>query len=263
MGLKDFQILIIDSESNQCVLLEDYVFDADLNDEDKFDVIKFIVDDHHLLLANFWKNINLIIKNRTFSFVPKKLFTEEKISSYLKINSAFDPNLDELMLTYHTELDFVNVFSVSKAIVRLTSKVYPGRKVKFIHQSSALINGAISNNEIGEKDIVIYIDRFGLHIIVVKNKQLVFYNQYIIKRFDDYIKFIRMVADELDFDLNADKINLYGYLGKNTPHFNELKKTLAQLTFGNRPETLFYGYVFDEVMEHQYFDLFSTETLSS
>jgi hypothetical protein len=113
----------------------------------------------------------------------------------------------------------------------------------------------------GEKDVVIYIDRFGLHILVAKDKQLVFYNQYIIKRFGDYIKFIKMAASELNFNLASDKITLYGYLGKKTPHFNELKKSMHQLTLGQRPENINFGYVFDELLEHQYFDLFSTQTI--
>jgi len=262
LGFKDFQILITDTETNQCILLEDYVFESKLEDYEKSDVIKFIFDDHHLLLANFWKNINLIIKNRAFSFIPKNIFNEEKISTYLKVNASFDPEEDELMLMYHRQLDFVNVFSVPKSIVNLVSKVYPGRKIRYIHQSSSLVNGVVAQNEIGQRDIVIYIDRFGLHILVARDKQLIFYNQYIIKKFDDYLKFIKMVSVELNFNLESDKISLYGYLGRNTPHFNELRKSIQELTLGHRPDNLNFGYVFDEVLEHQYFDLFSTQTIS-
>ena len=181
---------------------------------DKHAAIKFIFDDHHLLLANFWKSINLVIKNRTFSFVPKSLFEETNISSYLKAHTVFDSSKDEIMLSYHKQLDMVNIFSVPKSLVELTSIVYPGKKVRFIHQSSSLINGVLAKNELGQKDIAIYIDRFGLHIILVNDKNLVFYNQYIIKKFDNYIKYIRMVANELQFDLLNDRISLYGYLGE-------------------------------------------------
>ncbi len=263
IGLRDFQILIIDSETKQCILLEDYILDPELDEDNRFAVIKFIVDDHHLLLANFWNSINVIIKNRTFSFIPKKLFTEEKVATYLKLNSAFDPSNNEVMLTYHKELDFVNVFSTPRPIVDLVQRVYPGKRIKFLHQSSSLINGVITQSVSDEKNVVIYIDRFGLHILVAKNKKLLFYNQYAIKKFDEYIKFIKLAASILDFDLVADKISLYGYLGKNTPHFNELKKSMHLITLGKRPEYLTYGYVFDEILEHQYFDLFSTEILSA
>ncbi len=259
--MKDFQILIIDSELNQAVLLEDYVFDPKLQDSDRPEVIRFIFDDHHLLLANFWKTINVIIKNRIFSFVPKQHFSEDQIPSYLNINADFNPSQNEVMLIHHKISDFVSVFSVPKSLVRLTSKVYPGKAIKFFHQSSLLIHGVVSKNEIGQKDVVLYIDRFGLHIIVAQDKKLVFYNQYIIRKFEDYLRYIKLAANELGFSLEEDTISLYGYLGKNTPHFDALKKTIQQLTLGNRPKNIYFGYVFDEVLEHQYFDVFSTDRL--
>ena len=263
VGPNDFQILITDSETNQCVLLEDYVFDTKLDDKAIVATVNFIFDDHHLLLANFWKGITLIIKSNKFSFVPKNLFSEGNIFSYLKINTSFNRSQNEVMLTYHRQLDFVNVFSVPKSIVELVSRVYPGKKIKYVHQSSSLIDGVIAKNEFGQKDVAIFIDRFGLHILVVNNKKLVFYNQYRIKRFGDYLKYIKLVANELKFDLGLDRISLYGYLGKKTPHFNELKKTMHRLTLGSRPTNLNFGYVFDEVLDHQYFDIFSTDTFGA
>ena len=262
IGQADFQILIVDSETNQCILLEDYVFDPKLDNSKKFGVVKFIFEDHHLLRANFWKAITIIIKNRIFSFVPKALFNENRISSYLNINTPFDSSRDEVMLTYHKKLDFVNVFCVPKSIVDLAAGYYPGKKIKYIHQSSSLINGVISKNDPLHKDMVVYIDRFGLHILVVSDKNLVFYNQYAIKKFSDFLKYIKIVADELNIDLGRDKIILYGYLGENTPHFMELKKTMRELALGDRPKNLNFGYVFDEVHEHQYFDLFSTDLIN-
>lgn len=259
IGTKDFQILITDHETSYILLLEDYVFDPGLSDDDKKEVVKFIFDDHHLLLANFWKSINLIIKNRNYSFVPYDLFEEKKASTYLSVNTSFNSFDDEIMLTYHKYLDMVNVFSVPVPFVRLLSTLYPGKKIKYIHQSSSIINGVYAQNMEGRKDIAIYLDRFGMHVVVIENKRLIFYNQYIIKKFGDYTNYLRIVAQELGFDLNYDDIKVYGYLGQNTPHFIELKKNIKQLAFGNRPANLKFGYVFDELMDHQYFDLFASE----
>jgi len=260
IGHKDFQILVTDYETGYVVLLEDFVFETGLEAQRKKGTVKFIFDDHHLLLANFWKSINLIIKNRNYSFVPYHLFDEVKASSYLSINTSFDSGEEELMLTYHKHLDLVNVFSVPSWVVDLLSTTYPGKRISYIHQSSSIINGVLAQNSANQRDIAIYIDRFGLHVLVLQGKKLIFYNQYIIKRFTDYVQYIQMVAKELEFDPTIEEIKIYGYLGINTPHFQELKKTLTELSFGNRPNKLKYGYVFDELQEHQYFDLFATKT---
>lgn len=261
IGQKDFQILITDHETNYVVLLEDYVFDPKLDDLAKKEVVKFIFDDHHLLLANFWRSINLIFKSRNYSFIPHQLFDEKKASTYLSINTSFDADTEEIMLTYHRYLDLVNVFSVPIWIVELLSGIYHGKRINYIHQSSSLINGLHSQNIAGRKDIALYLDRFGLHILVIDDKKLVFYNQYNIKKFIDYANFIKMVSKEIDFDLENDQIKIYGYLGQSTPHFQELRKSIQQLSFGERPKNVKFGYVFDELMEHQYFDLFATQSL--
>jgi hypothetical protein len=261
IGQKDFQILVTDHETNYVVLLEDYVFDPKLDDLAKKEVVKFIFDDHHLLLANFWRSINLIFKSRNYSFIPHPLFEEKKASTYLSINTTFDAETEELMLTYHRHLDLVNVFSVPIWIVELISGIYHGKRINYIHQSSSLINGLHSQNIPGRKDIALYLDRFGLHILVIDDKKLIFYNQYHIKKFIDYTNFIKMVSKEIDFDLENDQIKIYGYLGQNTPHFQELRRSIQQLSFGERPKNVKFGYVFDELMEHQYFDLFATQSL--
>jgi len=261
IGNRDFQVMVTDSESRQILLLEDFVLDPTLNDEIKFDVLQFIFDDHHLLLANFWKTISVVIKNRSFTFVPYALYEEESIGNYLNYNASLDPNSEDVMLTYHKHLDMVNVFAFPVKLRELVTAIYPGRKIIFQHQSSCLINGTFLNNAPEMRDFTIYIDRFGLHILVMDDKKLLFYNQYIIHQFGEYQKYMRMAAASFNFDFEKDTVNLYGYLGKNTPHFAEFKKFLPHLSLGGRPNNLNFSYIFDELLDHQYFDMYSSELL--
>ncbi len=261
IGSRDFQVLVTDNESRQILLLEDFVFDPTLNDSIKYDVLQFIFDDHHLLLANFWKSISIVIKNRSFSFIPYALYQEQSLVSYLNLNAALQPHTEDVMLTYHKHLDMVNVFTVPVKLREIVTTIYPDRKIFFQHQSSCLINGAFLNNTPGKRDFTIYIDRFGLHILVMDDKRLLFYNQYIIHQFGEYQKYMRMAAASFNFDFEKDAVNLYGYLGINTPHFAEFKKFLPHLTLGTRPDNLHFGYIFDELLDHQYFDVYSSESL--
>jgi hypothetical protein len=261
IGIRDFQVLVTDNENRRVLLLEDFVFDPTLDDAMKYEVLQFIFEDHHLLLANFWKSINVIIKNRNFSFVPYALYDETCNGKYLKLNAVLDTHTDDVMLTYHRRLDMVNVFSVPTNLRKMLNSIYPGRNIIFQHQGSCLVNGAIQNKKSGNKEFTIYIDRFGLHVLIVKDKKLIFYNQYLIHQFGEYQKYIKLAATEFDFDLEHDVIFMYGFLGKSTPHFVELKKFLPHLTLGSRPDHLDFGYVFDELLEHQYFDVFSSESI--
>jgi hypothetical protein len=126
-----------------------------------------------------------------------------------------------------------------------------------VHQSSVLIDRAIAKSRLDSKEtLLLYIDRFSLHIAVAQGGSLRFYNQFPIKKFEEYIRFVHMVTNELGLRHKEARMLLYGYLGKNTPHYEELKKAMGQLQLGTRPEGLTFGYVFDEVSDHQYFDLY-------
>ncbi len=261
IGVRDFQVLVTDNENRRVLLLEDFVFDPTLDDSVKYEVLQFIFEDHHLLLANFWKSISIIIKNRNFSFVPYALFDESCIGKYLKLNAKLDTQSDDVMLTYHRHLDMVNVFTIPVKLRKMLTSIYPGRNIIFQHQSSCLVNGAMQNKKSAKKEITLYVDRFGIHILIIAEKKLIFYNQYLIHQFGEYQKYITLAATEFGIDIETDVIFLYGYLGINTPHFAEFKKYLPHLALGSRPDHLDFGYVFDELLEHQYFDVFSSETV--
>jgi hypothetical protein len=257
LGKRDFQVLVSDTVSNKCLLLEDYVFHKSESTDKKLKFLEYIFDDHHLLMAGFWKSINFSWKNRKFSFVPSEIFSEESLSGYLRLNARVDENTERLFTSYHPDNGFVNVFAGEKIIADFIESTYTNKKVRFMHQSSVIAEGALQKSKENSTQVIVFIDRFTLHLIVFENNNLRFYNQYLISKFEDYFRYIRLVAKELNLDLRNQPIMIYGYIGKKTPHFLALQKMLTSLNFGERPKEMKYSYVFDEITDHQYFDLFS------
>jgi hypothetical protein len=257
IGHRDFQILIKDNESGYALLLEDMVLDPKITEKQKREVLKFIFDDHHLLLANFWKSINLVVKNQLYSFVPFALFDESSAASYLQSHTPFAANEDEIMLTYHQHYDLVNVFGVPRWIREMLTQIYAASSFNFQHQSGAIIDGMNGQNQGRSRSVLLFVDRFMLHFVVLEEKKLIYCNQFPIRKFRDYTHYISVVNREFGLDTDIDKITLYGFLGDNTPHFQELRKHFVNISFGKRPTYVKLGHVFDEIREHQYFDLFS------
>src|SRR5690606_3625800 len=102
-----------------------------------------------------------------------------------------------------------------------------------------------------------YVDRFKLHILSCQKGKLVYYNQFAIKQFSEYIKYIMLVMNSLKMDQHTSQVVLWGYLGKNSPHYYEFYKYISNVTFGVRPPGLQFGYMFDEAQDHHFFDLYS------
>ncbi|MCC5932001.1 MAG: DUF3822 family protein [Cyclobacteriaceae bacterium] len=257
LGDRDLQILIHDTQDNRPVLFEDYVLDETGGSNlEKIDLLRMVFDDHTCLQAGFWNQITISFKNRKFSQIPAYLFNDEIPNVYLELNCDFEASNETLISRELKEAGIVNVFAIPSLYIEFFDKIYPRHNIRYDHQSTAIINGVLNSTYNSSQFVIVYIDRFSMHISAASKNRLIFYNQYPIKSFEDYLRFIKIAASEIHVDLHKDQIFVYGHLGNKTPHFDSLKKHIHNLAFGQRPSHLHFGWVFDDLEEHQYMDVF-------
>jgi hypothetical protein len=72
-----------------------------------------------------------------------------------------------------------------------------------------------------------------------------------------------LVMNALGLDQESTPVMLWGYIGKNSPHYQEFVKYVRNVSFGERPKHIKFGYLFDEVQDHHFFDLFSLHLLTT
>jgi hypothetical protein len=257
IGARDLQVGVVDSQDNRLLLLEDYVFPSLSSQEELSVILDQLFDAHAFLRAAFWKTIKISIKNNKFVQVPEALFVEEAKAEYLKFN-AYIEDSEEVLSVLNVQASAVTVFAIPTQLKQWLMKLYPNNTPVFMHQSSVLIEG-ITQYAKNKKDnpLYIYVDRFKLHIVSCKQGSLLYYNQFVIKQFSDYIRYIMLVMKSLHLDQSSTNIILWGYIGKNSPHYNEFYKYINNVIFGSRPKYLGFGYMFDEVQDHHFFDLYN------
>ena len=258
LGIRDIQLAVVDNTDSRCLLVEDYVLANTNSYESLITTLENLFDDHHLLKAGFWQSVKVGLKNNKFSLVPSSLFSEDALYDYLKLNCKVDPARDRFLYYKHIKSDAVNTFAVDKKLYQWLSGLYPNKEVGLIHQSSALIEGVLSQLKHHPKDsIFIYVDRFKLHVIASKDNKLEYYNQFKIKEFEDYIKYIMLVMKGLGRDQKTTNVTMWGYIGRQSSHYKEFAKYIKHLSFGERPRYLKFNYMFDELQDHHYFDLYN------
>lgn len=257
IGKRDVQIMVADSKSHRCLLLEDYIISDYGSIAEKLKSIQSIFENHHLLMARFWKNILLSFKSEKFSIVPLEYFLKEHARDYLKLNCRVDIDTEGVGYYKIGKLDAANVFSFEREILNWLRELYGKPNVRVTHQGGMLINALLEKNKQNkQKQISVYIDRFYMHIIVQKGHSLLFYNQFGIKSFDDYIKYINLSLHEFSLSKNGTSVELYGFIKDGSSHLKALKKEYAAIRLGERPDFLKFGYMFDEIDEHKYLDIF-------
>lgn len=263
VGAKDFQTAVIDNEDDRLLFFEDYVFSDVNSPEELVAALRTLYDSHSLLTAGFWKEVKVSIKNNKFVQVPSPLFLETASSEYLSFNAVLDLNKETVLSCRSPKTDAVTVFALQKDFHDFTVKTYARTRLSIFHQSAALIEGVLSAMQPGKEPLYVYVDRFKLHIIWLKEGKLVYYNQFLIKQFSDYAKSIMLVMNAMGLNQETTPVVLWGYIGKNSPHYQEFVKYIRNVSFGERPKHIKFGYLFDEVQDHHFFDLFSVQRLTA
>ncbi|MBX2895873.1 MAG: DUF3822 family protein [Cyclobacteriaceae bacterium] len=262
-GVRDLQVAIVDSEDSRLLFFEDYVLGDSNSHTELINQYQQLFDSHPVLHAGFWSEVRISVKNTKFAQVPASLFLPEAAAEYLRFNAQIDPDKEDILTCQNIRSDAVTVFTVQKQLNTWLRTIYANTALKLVHQSAALIEGVLEYAKGNQNPLYIYVDRFKLHILAVTEGKLIYYNQFLIKQFSDYVKYIMLVLKGLGMDQNTSQVVLWGYIGKNSPHYLEFVKYVRNVDFGSRPAYLKFGYLFDEVQEHHFFDLFSTYLLKA
>lgn len=263
IGVRDFQVLVI-ADDKRVLLLEDYVLPEIDSPQALQQSLADIFEAHAVLRAGFWKHVKICFKTQKFVQVPAALFTEESMQEYLLFNAQVDPTKETVLKIEHPGNETVTVFAAYTQLLNWLLSLYPAKKPAIIHQSAALIEGILRTTDRQQTSpLYVYIDRFKLHIIACNKGKLVYYNQFVINQFQDYVRYIMLVMKSLKMDQRTSEVRLWGYIGKNSTHYHEFYKFINNVSFGDRPSHLRFGYLFDEVQEHNFFDLYSADLLGN
>ncbi|MEJ0033029.1 MAG: DUF3822 family protein [Bacteroidota bacterium] len=129
--------------------------------EEQVGIIKDLYDSHPLLMAGFWKNVTFSIKSNKFVQVPRSTFRGDFSRRYLKFNARIEPDKDQILHCRNASIDSITVYVAPKPLYDWLTTIYKNSSLKFIHQSTALIEGVL---HIAAKQkaspLYLYVDRF-------------------------------------------------------------------------------------------------------
>jgi hypothetical protein len=258
VGRHDFQFCVIDTRENKCLLLEDYELEGISTTNTLINTLYKLFEGHHLLMAGYWKSVKLAIKNQKFTLLPDSLFSSEYLRDYLKMSAEVDAELDDFYYYKHIQSEAVSVFAAERKIVEKVRSIYPTLTVQVLHQGSAFVEGVQSHRDhTYYKDLYIHIGKKSFSLVVTEDNKLVFYNRFPYQSEQDVIKYTMICMQELNMDQQDTKALVWGSIASNSSYFKELYRYVKNISFGSKPSYLRFSFVFDEVPDHQYFDLFS------
>jgi len=249
---------VADPRKNHCLLIENYQFEKIGNVEELIQVLSKIFENHHLLMAGFWAGVKMAVKNETFTLVPSSVFDKDSLNHYLALNADVDEENIQSLYYKHAKTEAINVFGVERKLIDWIFSIYKKIKVQVVHQGSAFIEGILRNDDhTHDKSMFILVEGSHLQVVVTRDKKLLYYNQFTSQKVNDFMKYILFIMRALRLDQNTSKVLVWGDINNESAFFKLLYKYTRNISFGNKPSYLSFNYMFDELHDHQYFDLYS------
>lgn len=253
IGPHDFRVAVVNNHDHRCLVLEDYAF---LKSENHLTSLRSLFEEHHFLRAGFWHNVKIAFKNSHFSLVPTALFSKENIQTYVDINASAKG--DSFFYYKHDKLKAVNAFGVNPALISFFTAAYPGTILHFLHQTSVLIEGLRKYEDHShQKNMALLIEKNAINILVYQDAHLLYCNRFSYSLPGKMMQYVMMVMHELQLDQYDTKVVAWGDIKSDSQAFEMLQTYIYNISFGGKLSLLSYGYVFDEIEDHNYFDLFS------
>jgi hypothetical protein len=255
-----FRVCVTDTVRNRCLLLEDYRFDTPMKStEQLLQQLEMIVDDHHLLKAGFWGTVKLAVRNSHFSLIPNSLFDKNFLKEYLALNCSLNKGIPDNFY-YYTQrgTDAVNIFAADRKLVDWFSKLYPSRQIQVIHFTSPLIEGVMHERRLSDgREVFLEVEPNHLTILVKNQKVLEFCNTFYFETPEDFLYFVLFVYDQLGLNQYETPVTLWGDISPDSPVLDKLKSYIRVVDLGDKPASMKFGYFFDELFEHSYYDVYS------
>ena len=256
LGKQHFKFCVIDTKTNHCLLIEDYLIGSNDQPNEIVETLQVIFEHHHLLNAGFWNSIKLAFLNPKSVLVPSHLFDKDSLSEYLQLNCELTPSEGRYYYRHNTG-KMVNVFATSKKIVEWFKQLYPNLNIHLLHYSSALIESIPRQTDASRiRSMAMFLNVDSTEILVHEGDKLLYCNQFVHHSADELLKYALIVMDQLELDPNFSKVQLWGNISNQSDYFKLLYKYIRNISFGKRPSVLNFSFEFDEIEEHQYFDLF-------
>lgn len=253
IGPFDFRIAVVDNRDHRCLIMESYRIPESTH---PIEALTSIFEDHHFLKAGFWNSVKVAFKNNKFSLIPSSLFERENLKAYLNINSA--SKNDSFFYYKHDKLKAVNVFAAPTELVAFFNRAYPGTTLHFLHQESLLIEGINKYQDFSfNKNLALVVEEGAISLLVHQEEQLLYCNRFEVRNSEKLVQYIMTVMHELQLDQYDTRTTVWGDVEANSPAFEVMQNYIFNISFGGKQSIIHYGYVFDEIEDHQYFDLFS------
>ena len=251
---KECQITVFDIRKKRMLLFENREFD---NRKSVIENLQLIYDDHILVAAGFWGEIQVFFRNNQFALVPMPVFDKQMISHYVRLNEEIEDSTDfhfKLIEEYGVAVGF----GFDSGIKSWFKEKYPKVSLYTNHQCIAFLK-AIQAPLKAKRPNTLFVS-INAHEVLIAGfnlNRIAIYNQFRFKDQSQLVKLLLLTIKQFSEEGQETPIMLYGVKHQIDLNLPVLKKYFKNVTLGSRPENIAIHQVFNELEPQEYFEVIS------
>ena len=247
------ELTISDIQKKQLLMLEHRAFDDQLSTVEN---LQAIYDDHILIAAGFWKEIQVFFRNKQFSLVPFPVFDKKHLTEYIRLNEPTDPNTDAYHFKILDDMGLAIAFAYPEEIKDWFKSCYSNTSLYFNHQSIAYLNG-IKNllRDNVNNSLYVSLNEHEVLIAGFNLRRLAIYNQFKFNDAQQLVKLMLLTAQQFSDAGQATPILLHGTEQQVGMHMPTLQRYFENVELGQRPSGIMVHPVFNELETYEYFEV--------
>jgi hypothetical protein len=171
----------------------------------------------HRELTKCYDKILVLHENNWNSFVPKALFDEDFLGSYLQFNTkVFDT--DFFMFDEISSFEMNNVYVPFSDVNNYLLDQFG--QFDYKHSNSILTEKLLDlSKNIDEKLVFVHFESNQFQIVVVENKKLLFFNNFDFQTKEDFIYYLLFTVEQLNLNPENFKLQFLGEIQVESPFF--------------------------------------------
>lgn len=242
------------NEQQELILLRDYQNEKAKGDVGLIDFLKSVFRKDEILNLPFRKT-KLAFFNHKQTLIPTRLFMENEKAAYLEKIIELLPG-DVVCQDHIRPIDTQVVYALSLEEKTVLSDQMPD--LQLFHGASCFLTGITKLAEYRSgKHLYVNIHEGFLHILLFENKDLLFSNIFSFHNAKDALYFLMLIFDQFSLDPETVPVYLSGQILKESEIYKLLYRYIKKIQFTGAPEYISFGAAFQQLILHQYYDLFS------
>ncbi len=254
VSANEFSLALLDRKQNKFLALEVFQYPGE-NDSSKYSAWLNGMPSKSILLKNFeFKTVAVSVANEESTLVPSALFKKEDAEKYFQFN--FNRAPANIYSENIRAFDMMNVFSVPASVNDCINHLFDNPSVH--HHSTALLEGLhLAVRKSNEKLFLLNVRNGYIDIVVTEGRKLTLVNSFPYNNVDDLVYYVMFVCDRLQLNPETITTFIFGEAEKESAVHSMLYKYIRNIQFASRKNIFDFSYVFKDIPEHFYFNLFS------